>query len=640
MGHIRIGTAALLCTLVVGCSNGNGTDDPAGSRPAPPPALTTTVTANPVSPVGTVVGTTRHARIVFSAPANMPATNLTMPGPGVLPEGWTATPTALSCSTVSDKNDCALDLAYAPVVATGPQTLSIAYRYTDSAGALRQDAVSLQYSAVPPNAVTGSATPAGSVTALVNGPATTVTVSFATNDGSSATGLTLGTSLAGLPSGWSAAAPALACDTVDGGTGCSVKLQFAPTTAATGTVAINFDYVDSAGKPRSGTVEIPYVASVSSGSVLPLLSQTTASNTAVGFSTSITLTFQTSDGTTATGFSMPVSLPAAWSASSGGSTFACGTVNTGAACQLTLTYTPTAATAPTSLALNYVFTDSEGRPLTGTVTIPYSAAVRRVWNAGSGSTVIHQCRIGTAGVLSSCGIETMSGVSNGIAATASHLYMTTGSGAETFRVCQTTSGSVYSCSSVVDPLFLNTESIAINADGTFLVATSNNGNSIFGCDISGTGQVSGCVSLGPDQHHSGLAIHGSRLYIGSSGPLTQVCVLDTAAKALRNCTPSPIFGSLDAYGFAFSGAFAYVVDNQTTVLRCNVTPGGVLISCADTGELMNGPASLVALNGHLFIGQENNRTIKQCGIDPVSGALSNCQETGTSALGRIKVALQ
>jgi hypothetical protein len=99
--------------------------------------------------------------------------------------------------------------------------------------------------------------------------------------------------------------------------------------------------------------------------------------------TPVTITFATNDGNPALG--VPVTsnaltvtsglspLPTGWSSSS--STFSCLTVSAGTACQLPLSYAPSAVTSGMqTLTLGYSYVNDAGIANTGTATISYSAA--------------------------------------------------------------------------------------------------------------------------------------------------------------------------------------------------------------------------------------------------------------------------
>ncbi|HTC37965.1 MAG TPA: hypothetical protein VK693_03390, partial [Steroidobacteraceae bacterium] len=104
--------------------------------------------------------------------------------------------------------------------------------------------------------VVGTANP--TMLAAVTGSSNPVTVTFTTDDGNFAGALAA--DLSALPLGWTAPASSFSCASVSVGATCQVVLTYAPTAAASGTVAFGFNYVNSAGTAKSGTVSIPYSA--------------------------------------------------------------------------------------------------------------------------------------------------------------------------------------------------------------------------------------------------------------------------------------------------------------------------------------------------------------------------------------------
>jgi hypothetical protein len=83
-------------------------------------------------------------------------------------------------------------------------------------------------------------------------------VTFTTDDGNFAGGLSA--DLSALPAGWSAPSSSLTCASVSTGNGCQVVLTYAPTAAASGTLAFGFSYTNSAGTAKTGTVSFVYTA--------------------------------------------------------------------------------------------------------------------------------------------------------------------------------------------------------------------------------------------------------------------------------------------------------------------------------------------------------------------------------------------
>ena len=85
------------------------------------------------------------------------------------------------------------------------------------------------------------------------------------------------------------------------------------------------------------------------------------------------MTFATDDGYPASALTVTSGLdllPAGWTSTS--TTFACATVSAGTACQLPLTYAPTAVGSGT-LTFGYSYTNDAGFAKTGTVSIAYRA---------------------------------------------------------------------------------------------------------------------------------------------------------------------------------------------------------------------------------------------------------------------------
>ena len=172
-----------------------------------------------------------------------------------LPAGWSAGAGAFSCSIVSSATTCELMLTYAP---TGLDngTLTLGYAYVNNAGESKSGSVGIPYQTTTNDNVLGTANP--TMLAAVTGSSNLVTVTFTTDDGNFASGLSA--DLSTLPLGWTAPASSFACASVSVGSGCQVTLTYAPTAAANGTLAFGFSYVNSAGTAKTGTVSIPYTA--------------------------------------------------------------------------------------------------------------------------------------------------------------------------------------------------------------------------------------------------------------------------------------------------------------------------------------------------------------------------------------------
>jgi hypothetical protein len=301
------------------------------------------------------------------------ATNFTLTSSlGTLPAGWSSTATSLSCAIVSTGNGCQLPLAYAPT-APGAGTLALSYSYTDDSGAPKTGSLNIPYSTSSSNNVVATASPSGQVTAVENTAGQAVAVTFTTDDGESASALNVTSDLELLPAGWSSASNSFSCGSVSTGNGCQLHLTYAPTTLTGGTLTLSYAYTDGAGTAKTGLLNLVYTAT-SNDSVVGTAAPTGQVNAVVGMGTqAVAVTFATNDGRPATALQLTTSLaalPAGWSSTD--TTFACGGLSSGNACQLPLTYTPTAAGSGT-LTLGFTYQNNAGEPKTGTLSIAYRA---------------------------------------------------------------------------------------------------------------------------------------------------------------------------------------------------------------------------------------------------------------------------
>ena len=213
---------------------------------AAPSGQITAMLGAPAQPVS-VTFTTDDARL---ATALQLTSSLT-----ALPAGWSAGAGAFSCTVVSSGTACQLMLSYAPTgVDNG--TLNLSYAYVNDAGESKSGSVGIPYQTTTNDNVVGTANPI--MLAAVTGSSNLVSVTFATDDGNVASGLSA--DLSALPLGWTAPASSLTCASVSVGTTCQVILTYAPTAAASGTLAFGFSYVNSAGTSKTGTVSIPFTS--------------------------------------------------------------------------------------------------------------------------------------------------------------------------------------------------------------------------------------------------------------------------------------------------------------------------------------------------------------------------------------------
>lgn len=215
-------------------------------------------TSSPSGQVTAMLGSAgQSVAVTFTTDDNRFATALNLTSSLTsLPAGWSSSANAFGCSALSTGTSCQLMLTYAPTgVDNG--TLTLSYAYLNNAGQLKSGSVGIPYQTTTNDNVVGTANP--TTVAAVTGTSNSVTVTFTTDDGNFATGLTADLSM--LPLGWSSASSSLGCASVSVGTACQVSLTYAPMAAGAGTLSFGFNYVNSAGTTKSGTVSIPYTAS-------------------------------------------------------------------------------------------------------------------------------------------------------------------------------------------------------------------------------------------------------------------------------------------------------------------------------------------------------------------------------------------
>jgi hypothetical protein len=190
-----------------------------------------------------------------------------------------------------------------------------------------------------------TATPSAAGVSVATGSTQTISISFTSSDGLAITGFGISGSLGALPAGWSGPG-AFTCALVSTGSGCVLNLSYAPTAVGSGTLVLNYVYIDNANIPRApgGTVTIPYAATAYNN-VVAAVSPTGQINAIAGAGVqTVSVNFTTDDGYAATNLTLTTSLsalPPGWSSPESG--LSCAIVSSGSGCQLTLDYAPTAA---------------------------------------------------------------------------------------------------------------------------------------------------------------------------------------------------------------------------------------------------------------------------------------------------------
>jgi hypothetical protein len=368
---IENGTLTLDCVYV----------DNAGLPRTPGPCMTIAYSATSsnnivasVSPTGEIdaaVGSAQSVRVNFTPDDGNAATALTLStNLAALPSGWSSKATALSCAVVSTGSGCQLALVFAPSAAAAG-TLTLNYNYTDGSGAVQSGGLNIPYAATSQQTVVASVSPNGQINAAQPGGQRSVAVTFTTNDGNAASGLSLTSSLPKLPAGWSSTSTTFSCASVSTGNGCQLQLKFAPTALGGGDLTLRYSYNDASGMPNFGLVTIPYAATTNNNAV-GTASPTGQIVAMLGSPPqAVSITFTTDDNRLATALQLSsdlAALPAGWSSSAG--SFACSTLGNGSTCQLMLSYAPTGVDNGT-LTLNYAYSNNADASKTGSVVIDY-----------------------------------------------------------------------------------------------------------------------------------------------------------------------------------------------------------------------------------------------------------------------------
>lgn len=208
--------------------------------------------------------------------------------------------------------------------------------------------------------------------AVATGASQALTITFTSSDGLPLPGFAISNTT--LPPGWSGP-DGFTCTAVGTGNGCVLTLVYAPTVVETGTLELNYIFINDPSHPRTpgGSLAIAYAATTQNN-VVATASPTGQINASVGAGEqSVSVNFTTDDGNAATNLTVAsalATLPSGWNSTATG--LACAIVSSGSGCQLVLNYAPTAA-ANGTLTFPYSYTDDSGAPRTGALNIPYSA---------------------------------------------------------------------------------------------------------------------------------------------------------------------------------------------------------------------------------------------------------------------------
>jgi hypothetical protein len=580
--------------------------------------------AAPSGNIAVAIGGHRDVNVVFNTDDGNIATTLAVTTDlKALPAGWNSSSNAFSCAKVGTANACRLALTYAPTVADS-STLTVNYSYLDNAGTAKTGSVVIPFAATVSDNVFGSVSPSGQVAVVTNG-SQAVKVTFQTDDGNAATGLSVTTDLTMLPAGWTSAANTFACTTVTTGSGCQLALTYAPVAIAGSTLSLAFTYTDNAGTAKSGTVAISYLATAHNnvnGAASPA-----ALSAAAGSSTPVTVTFTTDDGNAATGLSMLTdlaALPFGWSASS--TSFSCSSVSTGAGCRLGLTYAPTAGAAGT-LVLSYQYLDNAGSPKVGSATVDFRSAGQYFYFTNNFGDSVSYCELVEGGSLQNCK-TTGSGFKSpfGIAFLGTHAYITSYANNMVSLCSVDPDGALSGCAPTAT-FAHNPIGITLNPTGTLAyVAVRQGGETASVCAVAADGTLSGCTSAGGgiiEIDDIKFVAGGSQAYVNSftSGAIS-LCNIG-AGGTFSSCAPAGPIGH-PAYTLALNGGFLYASQDafQAGALACTINGDGTISNCRSTG--LGAAAEYILFNGAVaYLATSDGNQVAKCLLNSDS-TITNC----------------
>ncbi len=513
----------------------------------------------------------------------------------------------------------------------------------------------------------------GSVNAVINGGAVSTSLVFNSSETAAITNLAVTAGLAPLPAGWSGPGT-FSCASVTTGSGCILNLTYAPTAIASGNLVIQYSYTDSAGAAKTGSTTIAY-AGTTNNNVTGTPSPAGQIVAIVGAgSQSMTVTFDTDDGNPATTLALTTdltALPAGWS--SAAHTFTCASVTTGTACQLPLTFAPTAVGSGT-LTLSYNYVDNFGTTKTGTVNIPYAGTVHDNVVASAAPSPVYSA-VGNAAVAVPVTFTT----DDSNPATA----LTITSSLTSLPAGWSSSATSFSCSSVSTgtgcqlPLSFTA---AIGATGTLqltygyvdnagtaktgslnIMYTSATHNNILGSH-SPTGTVRAAVGdtisvpviFNTDDQNiaGGLAVTTGLASLPAywTGPASFTCTtVSTGSSCQLNLSFAPLasvagtvtlgYSYTDSAGTSKTGTVnvpyavkhVYVTD-YSGVYVCSIVTGGTLSGCTLTalnrldsgGNPMVSSYGITFAGGYAYVNQYPDASVATCAVNLSDGTLANC----------------
>jgi len=618
-------------------------------------------TASPVGQINAATGSgSQSVNVTFTTDDGKLATDLSVSSSlASLPTGWSSSVTSFSCALVTTGSGCELPLTYAPK-AGGSGTLTVDYSYVDGTGASRSGAVNIPYATTSSGNIVATTAPSGQINAALKTGGQAVAITFDTDDGKNASNLSLNGSATVLPAGWTGNLSGFRCASVSIGNGCQLRLKYAPTALASGTLTIGYDYTDAAGAAQTGSVNLPYAATTNDN-VVGTVSPTGQVNAVVGMpAQAVLVTFTSDDARTATNLQLtsnPGALPAGWSSAS--SSFACSGVTSGTGCQLALSYAPLVYGSGT-LNLAYSYINNAGETKTGTVNIPYRATTNDTvvgtatptalsvltgdtatvnitfatndGNPASALTVTSGLNPLPAGWSSTGMSFNCTSVSNGTNCQLPLSYAPTAADSGTLTIAY----SYVNDAGIAGP---GSVSVAYTATQPYLYVTNTLGTSMSACPIFAGTTLQACTATGPGVSNA-VALGGNYAYVSNPGNINAVssCSITTPGTLAPCAAPIVAANSVSSIATSTSAPFVYFGESNGISVCAISGSDGSLSGCTDTSATVGNlqgvtiapdGAHLYAVNVATMAGPppSTTYTVQVCSIAG-DGTLANCQATG------------
>ncbi|WP_354677350.1 hypothetical protein [Cupriavidus plantarum] len=625
MNAVSYGWLSAAIFILSACGDG----DKLPQTTLPSTTVTPSISAAAVQQVK--VGDTANVAVIFRAPQGLAASQLAITtGLSPLPPGWSSTASSFGCDTVSDNDDCRLDLRYRPALAGVSGTLNLGYRYIDANGVAQRGTADVPYGTSAPNGVTATVSPAGPLQIGV-GTSALVTFTFRSNDGVPATALSLQAD--SLPAGWSVSGGSLSCASVAGDGNCNILLKFQPIGPVGASVlSLPYRFKDSGGTVRDGAASVTYSA-IEGGAVSATVSPTGFVDTYVGSTASVQVDFTATDDVT--GMQLISALPPEWTVSSG--SLPCPTLAAGATCHATLTYAPANALASGTVPIDFTYTDRFGVSRSASVAIPYRARNHFVYVPNRSAANVTRCALDVNGDPASCVNLTPTPLIYPvrIALEGSSAYVVDATARKVIHCAADADGDLTNCFDTGVQMPNYPSGIAIRNGMVYI--TDESSGAVQRCAADADGSLSGCSIMTPAASAlaSSIAFDGDTMYVGNaaSSNLTRCTLLPDGTPTA--CTTEPVAGMTGTSSVAISGTYLYLTNNgNNSVLRCSINSDSSLSGCVNAGATgLNGPFGLALFGGYAYLSNLNSNALSRCTLDSAS-LLTNCTVYSQPALNQ------